>query len=65
MPRSQSKKVHCSGKLPFDNHQQAVWNLARLCERTGASMDGWNVYQCRFCGKFHRGHRGFHGSRDR
>lgn len=65
MPRNRGKAVNCGAKRGFPTHAAATWHLARICETSGASMDGMTVYRCRHCAKFHWGHRGFHGSRTR
>lgn len=65
MPRSRSKAVNCGTKRGYPTHAEATWHLARVCEKTGASMDGINVYHCKHCSQYHWGHRGSHGSRNR
>lgn len=47
----------CTGKKPFPSFGDALNHSMWRRRRFGATADAVWVYQCRFCGSFHLGHR--------
>lgn len=47
----------CAGKLAHGSPQGAQVQIARLVAQRGAPADAYEAYECRWCGRWHVGHR--------
>ena len=53
-----SKKRMCEGKIPFETKEEAMEKIKELDNQ--GKIDGIvKPYKCRYCGKFHIGHKEF------
>ena len=51
------KKFHsCGRKIKF-NSVKKVKNYIKMLKKKGLIVEGYNIYHCRFCNKYHLGHR--------